>query len=321
MAGCSGGETPLADATEEATPRLDVPGVDVPGVDGGEAPSGLASTPDEVVAIPPTDLPLILMATLVGDEPGRGRATVRNEARGVIATYALGDAVTEDTVLAEVDRDFVVLTRGGESERLDFPVELTPLHGGETFYLDLVDLDTRTNSMDDAVQLVDGPGYMVKTPAHAWGTPRTIAAIQSAVTIYRQQGLEGPQVHIGDVSRRVGGPFPPHLSHRDGRDVDIGYVLRGPDAETTRFKTATRSSFDTERSWALLEAFLATDRVRYIFVDYGLQRLLYEHAQSLGATDGELEARFQYPRGSAANRGVIRHWRGHANHFHVRFEL
>ena len=32
-----------------------------------------------------------------------------------------------------------------------------------------------------------------------------------------------------------------------------------------------------------------------------------------------LDALFQYPRGKRRSYGLIRHWRNHVNHFHVRF--
>ena len=31
---------------------------------------------------------------------------------------------------------------------------------------------------------------------------------------------------VGDLSRRRGGFFPPHVSHQNGRDADIGFYLR-----------------------------------------------------------------------------------------------
>ena len=191
--------------------------------------------------------------------------------------------------------------------------------GREVFYPDFVDFDARVNSMDEAGQLQLGPGYVIKRPDNAWGTPRTVTAIQTAAKRYLDRGLGGPAVHVGDISKKSGGPLPPHLSHQDGRDVDVGYVLQGDVADVKRFVTATAGRLDVVRSWALLDAFLGTERVRYIFVDYGLQRLLYEHAKREGVEEERLDELFQYPRGSAAAKGVIRHWRGHANHFHVRF--
>ncbi len=289
-------------------------------VAGPPRPEVHVTVPDEVPAILPTDLPLVLMATMVADDPARGRATVRDEERGAITTYSVGDAVREGVTITTVDRDFVVFARDGGEERLDFPEEPTPMTGREVFYPDFVDLDARANSMDEVVQLPPGIGYVVKRASNAWGTPRTVAAIQSAVKRYVDRGLGGPDVHIGDISLHSGGTFPPHLSHQDGRDVDVGYVLQGDAVDVERFVTATRGRLDVVRSWALLEAFLATQRVRYVFVDYGLQRLLYDYAASQGVDEDRLDALFQYPRGSAAAKGLIRHWRGHANHFHVRFE-
>ena len=57
----------------------------------------------------------------------------------------------------------------------------------------------------------------------------------------------------------------------------------------------------------------------YLFVDYELQHLLYEEARAMGATEVQLERWFQYPYGRRAARGIIRHWKGHDDHFHVRF--
>ncbi len=313
LSACGADESGHGDATEPPpVKRLDV----------GTSPTSpvVAVEADDVPAIAPTDLPLVLMATMVSDDPARSRATVRDEERSSITTYAIGDLVRPGVTITEVQNDAVVLRNGEDDERLDFPEEPVALSGREVFYPDFVDFDARTNSMDDAVQLQPGPGYAVKREAHAWGTPRTVAAIQAAVKRYLDRGLGGPDVHVGDISLRTGGPFPPHLSHQDGRDVDVGYVLQGESADVVRFVTATRGRLDVVRSWALIDAFLGTERVRYIFVDYGLQRILYDYAKQQGVTGEQLDALFQYPNGSAASRGVIRHWRGHSNHFHVRFE-
>lgn len=309
LSGCKGESSDPIEAPPAAPPDVGGPNAEVVAVEA-----------DDVPAIAPTDLPLVLMATMVSEDPTRSRATVRDEERASITTYAVGDAVRPGVTIAAVQKDTVVLRNGGEDERLDFPQEPVSMTGREVFYPDFVDFDARANSMDDAIQLQPGPGYVVKRAAHAWGTPRTVAAIRAAVKGYLDRGLAGPSVHVGDISLKSGGPFPPHLSHRDGRDVDVGYVLRGDGADTVRFVTATRGRLDVVRTWALLDAFLSTERVRYIFVDYGLQRILYDYAKQQGVEQGRLDALFQYPGGSAASRGVIRHWRGHTNHFHVRFE-
>ena len=161
--------------------------------------------------------------------------------------------------------------------------------------------------------------YFVKRPHLAWGTAKTIGAIERAVSQYARRHRNAPQVHIGDISKRGGGALHPHLSHRQGRDVDVGYVLLGADGQRTRFSGVTRSNLDVARTWALVKAFVDTGNVEVIFMDYGLQQQLYEFAKERGVGDDELDELFQYPRGRGRSHGMIRHWRSHQHHFHVRF--
>ena len=294
----------LAQAEEESTP-----------VEPAPAELELEAVSDD----PPTGLPLQLLATLAAATPAEGRATIRDEGRGVIGMYRAGELIADEVRVAEVWPDYVVIENKGERERVSFVDGIASVSPTDVFYPDLVELDDRGNTMAEAVQLEDGPGYVVKKPVFAWGTPRTVAAIRQAVRIYSTNVRGGPDVHVGDISKRDGGPFPPHLSHQTGRDVDIGYVLMGPQADVKRFVTTTRHSLDRERTWELLRAMIETDAVGYIFLDYGLQRLLYEYALDDGEDPAYLARVFQYPRGSRAAHGMIRHWRGHGDHFHVRF--
>ncbi|MBC8067952.1 MAG: penicillin-insensitive murein endopeptidase [Deltaproteobacteria bacterium] len=161
--------------------------------------------------------------------------------------------------------------------------------------------------------------YFVKRPHLAWGTTTTIDRIRGAVDQYRRRHPHGPLVHIGDISKQGGGPLHPHLSHRVGRDVDVGYVLRGEDADRTRFSGVTHDNLDVARTWSLVRAFVDTGGVEVIFLDYGLQKILYEYAKEHGSSEEELDELFQYPRGRGRSHGIIRHWRSHQHHFHVRF--
>ena len=170
------------------------------------------------------------------------------------------------------------------------------------------------------VQLPPGRHYVIKWEAAAWGTSGTIRAIQSAVAAYKRKLPGGPKVHVGDISKKRGGPFSPHISHQQGRDVDVGYVLTGKYAHETRFKSATKSNLDVPRTWALIKAFIDTNEVRYIFMDYKIQGMLYEYAKERGVSENLLDELFQYPRGRGRTSGIIRHWKGHVNHFHVRFQ-
>ena len=76
---------------------------------------------------------------------------------------------------------------------------------------------------------------------------------------------------------------------------------------------------DIPRTWALLASFLEDENVGTIFVDYRIQRRLYKHAKSIGVDEAELDRAFEYPR-DGDGQAVLHHWRGHRDHFHVRFK-
>ncbi|MCA9659732.1 MAG: penicillin-insensitive murein endopeptidase [Myxococcales bacterium] len=161
--------------------------------------------------------------------------------------------------------------------------------------------------------------YLVKRPYLAYGTPRTIKAIQAAISRYKQRKPAGPKVHVGDISKKGGGPLKPHRSHQKGVDVDIGLVHKGILAGEKRFVAANAQTLDVARTWALIKAFADTKEVRAIFLDYQVQKTLYEYARRKGVSEETLDELFQYPRGKGRGHGLIRHWNGHRNHFHVRF--
>ncbi len=179
--------------------------------------------------------------------------------------------------------------------------------------------DEDRGKLKGGLLLPQGKHYFLKTPSYAWGTAGTIKAILAAVSRYKQRSSGGPKVHFGDISRRGGGPLRGHRSHQTGRDIDVGYVLRGERADETKFVSAGKSNLDVSRTWALVKAFIDTNQIRYIFVDYGIQELLYEHARKRGSSEETLDELFQFPRGRGRHHGIIRHWKGHRNHFHVRF--
>lgn len=311
-------ESELEPASERA---LEPPAPEASALPVASAPTPKESTepvetsPAHRRAWPPTSLSLGLLATLEAADGAQSRATIRDEDSGVIASYRPGDQVRTGVRVLSIEDGVVELSNEGEVEYLGVSTSPIELSADDVFYPDLIDDLHRSGSMDDAVPLPPGPEYTIKAEAYAWGTPRTIAKLRDIIRGYAR-GRDVPRVHIGDISLRHGGEFPPHLSHREGRDVDIAYVMRNPKA---RFGAANRVSLELEHTWALLKAFVDSDAVLYLFVDYEVQRLLYEHAQATGASQAELDRVFQYPHGRRAARGVIRHWKGHDDHFHVRF--
>jgi LysM repeat protein len=173
--------------------------------------------------------------------------------------------------------------------------------------------------LSSARKLPESEAYEIKRPHNAYGTKRTIKLIGQAVERYQRKAKGGPKLRIGDISREQGGKLDGHVSHREGVDVDVGLVLRGKQANRLHFSGATADNLDVERTWLLVESFLATGEVRFIFLDYAVQEQLYEWAKDHGVPETKLDEYFQYPRGSGRNHGIIRHWRGHKNHIHVRF--
>jgi LysM repeat protein len=181
-------------------------------------------------------------------------------------------------------------------------------------------IDDDKGVLKAGVLLPPGKHYHIKWEAGAWGTSKTIRALQTAIAAYKTRMPGGPKVNIGDISKRGGGKFKPHRSHQHGRDVDIGYVLEGDDSKQTRFRAAHDKNLDVARTWRLIMSLIDTDEVVYVFVDYKIQELLYEYARDKrGASEEFLDEIFQYPRGRGRSHGIIRHWKGHTNHFHVRF--
>lgn len=170
-----------------------------------------------------------------------------------------------------------------------------------------------------SVQLAPTDDIYVKRPKLAFGTPKTIRLLQRAVSQYKRRHGGGPKVLVGDISQRGGGKLDPHVSHRTGRDIDLGYVLKGAHGKRTRFGGVTRDTLDVARTWGLIKAFIDTQEVVYVFVDYRIQEQLYEHAKSRGVPQRELDELFQYPHGRGRAHGIIRHWPSHRHHFHVRF--
>ena len=128
-----------------------------------------------------------------------------------------------------------------------------------------------------------------------------------AMAAYHNKYPKGPQFSIGDLSVQGGGKLSPHLSHQSGRDVDITYVRD------------SSGKLDVEKNWFLIEYFLKTKKVQYIFVDYALQADFYKFARSKGYSEAELRTLIQYPNGKQSYMAIVRHSKGHVSHLHVRF--
>lgn len=73
------------------------------------------------------------------------------------------------------------------------------------------------------IQLGDGPGLDVRSANQAWTTPAVAHVLE--VAGLAAQALGGT-LRIGAIGQKArGAEFPPHKSHRWGRDADIAYTF------------------------------------------------------------------------------------------------
>ena len=170
-----------------------------------------------------------------------------------------------------------------------------------------------------------GRGYYRRRPHLAWGTNETISGLRQAIETVRAKHPKIHDVAVGDISSEHGGKLRRHKSHQSGRDVDLGLYFKKQRKKGPRaFISALRHKMDIPPNWTLLKALVSNNRksskVSYIFLDYRVQKEIYQWAKKQGVKQKTLVCMFQYPRGKRAMRGVIRHEPGHADHYHIRFK-
>lgn len=237
-----------------------------------------------------------------GGRQGKGKAVRRHGANIVAARKERDSDASDITSLEDLLEEFD--DGGAHGAELGLPSRSTGVaHAG---------------TLLNGVQLPRHRAYRLVDPSRAWGTSKTIDALVEAFDELAAADPAAPRVEVHDLSLAHGGRMHGHKSHQNGRDVDITYYQR-----TTRGVCAGRrvrpDELDARREWHLLRHWLERGQAEFIFVDYSLQRPLYEAAKASGATEHELAEWFQYPRSAEIRAGVIRHVPNHANHAHVRF--
>lgn len=151
----------------------------------------------------------------------------------------------------------------------------------------------------DGTQLpVRGPDWVTWSPVRdsvpnvpdrLYGTEGTIRAILAVTHAYRLANPGAPPVLVGDVSRRGGGPMTDeHVSHQNGRDVDV-YL---PRVDGTLRAPRAPEQIDRRLAQDLLDRFVAA----------GAEVIFVGHSTGL--------------HGRA---GTVVPYAGHENHMHVRF--
>lgn len=177
-----------------------------------------------------------------------------------------------------------------------------------------------------------------KRTRNFYGHPSVVAAITDVAEAVRTAHPDAGRFPVGELSNLRGGKIPFHLSHQNGLDVDIGYLVRtgaphpvklchdGPRFEVVVDGTwRVREELPLDLNWAMVSAFAARDDVRSIFVGGVIRRALdawgranaprAEHQRTMK----KLIATFcRAPKG--VQMGTYRNNRcPHDDHVHVRF--
>ncbi len=147
------------------------------------------------------------------------------------------------------------------------------------------------------VQLHDSDVLRVSRPEFAWATP-IVARELIAIAERLHANRPGAVLTVGDLSRRSGGRFPPHETHRDGREVDIPWPA---DAEGRLL---------APQAWDLLQALSENGNVEAIVIDGELHEGIRDAALASGATEEDLATLLPEPSLQRAHR---------SRHVHVRF--
>jgi LysM repeat protein len=168
-------------------------------------------------------------------------------------------------------------------------------------------------------KMPEGPGYSYGRRPNVYGTNETITYMIQCIGEYRRKHPDGPDVVVGNLSRKGGGHLDPHKSHQAGRDVDIGYIHKKKYQPVTSMISTNRKNLDPRKTWTLLWCFLETGAVDVVYMDTKVQEPLVKHLKERKFTDRYLKKTFQYPRGHRGGT-VFQDYPGHHHHLHLRFK-
>jgi len=175
--------------------------------------------------------------------------------------------------------------------------------------------DPEAGVLLDALKMPESTEWVLADPDNAWGTEETIHALMQAIRRVRQRFPGTPAAVVGSISREFGGEYPPHSSHRTGRDADLHFFLVNRNRHGW-YEPATADNLDRARSWELLKAVLLDSQVDFVLIDRDVQKLIREHALSAAEDEHWIRALFD---GCGRTAPIIQHAPGHTGHMHIRF--
>ena len=160
-----------------------------------------------------------------------------------------------------------------------------------------------------------------------WGTDELVQAVLAASGEVAS-AFPGAVLQIGNVAKFGGGALPWSISHKAGRDVDVGFyvldasgnqvlppaMLQLTPPDGTAMWDGQEVRFDPARNWVFFRSLLSGEKseVQYVFVADFLIKLMREYALAEGDKVEWLDSL----------NGVLRQPRGtlpHDDHAHIRF--
>jgi murein endopeptidase len=175
--------------------------------------------------------------------------------------------------------------------------------------------------LQGAVPMLEGTGRHIHAQRYkAWATAATVAQLDRALAQWPEREPEAHHIIVGNMSAREGGVLNPHASHRSGRDVDLSFIQFWDGESEITWQRMTGENLDSAKNWSLMELLVEQGDVEHIFVDYGIQKLLYEHAVAHRTHDPKQLAHWiEYPLPPGSSNAIIKHVPGHVDHLHVRY--
>lgn len=168
----------------------------------------------------------------------------------------------------------------------------------------------------NGVKIPEGERWTLVDPPRAWATPETIEYLTAAIDKVHEQFPKTRKIYIGDISREKGGRFGQHISHRSGRDVDMGFYYK--ERNVRWYTEANEENLDIPRTWALIRALVTETDVELILLDRSVQWILRSYARTQGEDRAWLRS-LHVKSPPPEERLLIQHAKGHKSHFHVRF--
>ncbi|MCE9666479.1 penicillin-insensitive murein endopeptidase [Myxococcus stipitatus] len=163
----------------------------------------------------------------------------------------------------------------------------------------------------NSVQFPKGPEWIVVSPEAAYATQESVDYLATAIREVRARFPNAPPLRVNGMSNKEGGHMRPHKSHQNGRDIDVGFYY--PTVDPIREREREKY-IDVALNWAFVRAVVTKTDIQLILVDRRVQKVLYDHALSVGEDKAWLDSLF-----SEGPNGIIKHARRHRDHFHLRF--